>query len=80
MNALKKLKNLLISYVKSCEKNGYLDNKTIKSRLKFSECISELRLAPKLVSTMMELVSSRANKVRIEAKYNTSSLSRCRND
>ena len=61
-----KIKKSFNSYVKSCEKNGYLDNKTIKSRQKFSECISELRLAPKLVSTMMELVSSRANKVKIE--------------
>ena len=61
-----KIKKSFNSYVKSCEKNGYLDNKTIKSRRKFSVCISELRLAPKLVSTMMELVSSRANKVKIE--------------
>ena len=61
-----KIKKSFNSYVKSCEKHGYLDNKTIKSRRKFSECISELRLAPKLVSTMMELVSSRANKVKIE--------------
>ena len=61
-----KIKKSFNSYVKSCEKNGYLDNKTIKSRQKFSGCISELRLAPKLVSTMMELVSSRANKVKIE--------------
>ena len=61
-----KIKKSFNSYVKSSEKNGYLDNKTIKSRQKFSECISELRLAPKLVSTMMELVSSRANKVKIE--------------
>ncbi|MDG1869806.1 MAG: RNA polymerase sigma factor RpoD [Candidatus Thioglobus sp.] len=61
-----KIKKSFNRYVKSCEKHGYLDNKTIKSRRKFSECISELRLAPKLVSTMMELVSSRANKVKIE--------------
>ena len=61
-----KIKKSFNSYVKSCEKHGYLDNKTITSRRKFSESISELRLAPKLVSTMMELVSSRANKVKIE--------------
>ncbi len=61
-----KIKKSFNNYTKSCEKHGYLDNKTIKSRRKFSECISELRLAPKLVSTMMELVSSRANKVKIE--------------
>jgi RNA polymerase primary sigma factor len=56
------------SYVKSFEKNGYLDDKTVKARQKFSSCISELRLAPKLVSTMMELVSSRVNKVKKEEK------------
>ena len=61
-----KIKKSFNNYVKSCKKNGYLDNKTIKSRVNFSKCISELRLAPKLVSTMMELVSSRANKVKIE--------------
>jgi len=61
-----KIKKSFNRYVKSCEKHGYLDNKTITSRRKFSESISELRLAPKLVSTMMELVSSRANKVKIE--------------
>ena len=54
------------SYVKSFEKNGYLNDKTIKARQKFSSCISELRLAPKLVSTMMELVSSRVAKVKKE--------------
>ena len=61
-----KIKKSFNSYVKLSKKNGYLDNKTIKSRQKFSECISELRLAPKLVSTMMELVSSRASKVKLE--------------
>ena len=54
------------SYVKSCEKNGYLDAKTVKARHKFSSCISELRLAPKLVSTMMELVSTRVTQVKKE--------------
>ena len=48
-----KIKKSFNIYVQSCKKNGYLDNKTIKSRGKFSECISELRLAPKLVSTMI---------------------------
>ena len=52
-----KIKNLILAYVNSCKKNGYLDDKTVKARQKFSKCISELRLAPKLVSTMMELVS-----------------------
>ena len=56
------------SYVKSFEKNGYLDDKTVKARQKFSSCISELRLAPKLVSTMMELVANRVDKVKKEEK------------
>jgi RNA polymerase primary sigma factor len=54
------------SYVNSNNKNGYLDNKTVKARQKFSECMSELRLAPKLVSTMMEVVSHRVNNVKKE--------------
>lgn len=54
------------SYVNANNKYGYLDNKTIKARLKFSECISELRLAPKLVSTMMEVVSHRVDEVKKE--------------
>ncbi len=54
------------SYVKSCEKNGYLDAKTVKDRHKFSSYISELRLAPKLVSTMMEVVSSRVTLIKKE--------------
>jgi RNA polymerase primary sigma factor len=56
------------SYVRSFEKNGYLDDKTVKARQKFSSCISELRLAPKLVSTMMELVANRVDKVKKEEK------------
>ena len=54
------------TYVNSCKKNGYLDPKTVKARQKFSSCISELRLAPKLVSTMMDVVSSRVTLVKKE--------------
>ena len=55
MSALRKFKNLLKVTLMSCKKNGYLDAiKQSKLEEKFSECISELRLAPKLVSTMME--------------------------
>jgi len=54
------------SYTRANVKNGYLDNKTVKARKKFAECISELRLAPKLVSTMMEVVSHRVNEVKKE--------------
>ena len=61
-----KIKKTFKSYVNANNKYGYLDNKTIKARLKFSECISELRLAPKLVSTMMEVVSHRVNEVKKE--------------
>ena len=54
------------SYVNSNNKNGYLDNKTVKARQKFAKSMSELRLAPKLVSTMMEVVSHRVNNVKKE--------------
>jgi len=54
------------TYVNANKRLGYLDNKTVKARQKFSECMSELRLAPKLVSTMMEVVSHRVNDVKKE--------------
>ena len=54
------------SYVNSNKKNGYLDNKTVKAREKFAKSMSELRLAPKLVSTMMEVVSHRVSDVKKE--------------
>ena len=59
-----KVQKTFKSYVNANNKHGYLDNKTIKARQKFSECISELRLAPKLVSTMMEIVSHRVDEVK----------------
>jgi len=55
-------------YTNANSKHGYLDSKTVKARHKFAECISELRLAPKLVSTMMEVVSNRIDKVKKEEK------------
>ena len=61
-----KIQKTFKSYVNANNKYGYLDNKSIKARLKFSECISELRLAPKLVSTMMEVVSHRVDEVKKE--------------
>ena len=61
-----KIQKTFKSYTRANNKHGYLDNKTIKARQKFSECISELRLAPKLVSIMMEVVSHRANDVKKE--------------
>ena len=75
MSALKKLKNLLIATLNPLKSMATLTIKQSNLDRKFSDCISELRLAPKLVSTMMELVSSRANKVKDRRKYNTSSLS-----
>ena len=56
------------SYTRANKKNGYLDEKTIKARQKFSTSISDLRLAPKLVSTMMELVSNRIDEVKVKEK------------
>ena len=61
-----KIQKSFNSYTKSFQKNGYLDEKTVKTRQKFAANISELRLAPKLVTTMMELVSTRVNKVKKE--------------
>jgi RNA polymerase primary sigma factor len=61
-----KIQKTFKSYINANKKHGYLDNKTIKARQKFSENISELRLAPKLVSTMMEVVSHRVDEVKKE--------------
>ena len=61
-----KIQKTFKSYTRANNKHGYLDNKTITARQKFSECISELRLAPKLVSIMMEVVSHRAKNVKKE--------------
>jgi len=61
-----KVQKTFKTYVNAKKKLGYLDNKTVKARQKFSECLSELRLAPKLVSTMMEVVSHRVNDVKKE--------------
>ena len=61
-----KIQKTFKSYNNANKKYGYLDNKTIKAREKFSERISELRLAPKLVSTMIEIVSHRINDVKEE--------------
>jgi len=61
-----KIQKTFNTYVNAKNKHGYLDNKTVKARKKFAECISELRLAPKLVSTMMEVVSNRIDDVKKE--------------
>jgi len=61
-----KIQKTFNSYVRANNKFGYIDNKTIKAREKFAQSISELRLAPKLVSTMIEVVSHRIDKVKKE--------------
>ena len=61
-----KIQKTFKTYIRANDKHGYLDKKTIKAREKFSECISELRLAPKLVSTMIEVVSERVDEVKKE--------------
>ena len=63
-----KIQKAFDSYTRANKKNGYLDEKTVKARQKFSTCISDLRLAPKLVSSMMELVSNRIDVVKVKEK------------
>ena len=63
-----KVQKAFDSYTRANKKNGYLDEKTVKARQKFSTCISDLRLAPKLVSSMMELVSNRIDVVKVKEK------------
>jgi RNA polymerase primary sigma factor len=50
------------------EKHGFRHKKTIAARTQLSKGLSDLRLAPKLVSTMMEVVSERAEKVKKQEK------------
>ncbi len=63
-----KVKKAHKSYLRANKKYGYNDDKTIKARQKFSNCISDLRLAPKLVSTMIELVNERISEVKKKEK------------
>ena len=65
---IEKIQKAFNSYERANKKNGFLDERTIKARQKFSTCISDLRLAPKLVSLMMELVSARIDEVKIKEK------------
>ena len=65
---INKIQKAFDSYTRANKKNGYLDEKTVKARQKFSTCISDLRLAPKLVSSMMELVSNRIDVVKVKEK------------
>lgn len=63
-----KIQKTFKSYTVANEKHGYQDTKTVKARQKFSTAISDLRLAPKLVGTMMELVTDRVNEVQKQEK------------
>lgn len=56
------------SYQDFKEKHGFRHKKTIAARTQLSKGLSDLRLAPKLVSTMMEVVSERAEKVKKQEK------------
>ena len=50
------------------EKHGFRHKKTIAARVELSKGLSDLRLAPKLVSTMMEVVCNRAELVKKQEK------------
>jgi len=63
-----KIQKSFKSYTNANEKHGYQDAKTVKARHKFSACISDLRLAPKLVGTMTELVADRVTEVQKQEK------------
>lgn len=56
------------SYQKNIKKLTFRDQKTAENRRKLSEALSDLRLAPKLVSSMMEVVKSRIELVKIQEK------------
>ena len=56
------------TYEKTNEKYGYLDKKTIKDKQDLSVSVSELRLAPKLVSLMIAKVNDKILLVRVEEK------------
>lgn len=50
------------------EKHGFRHKKTIAARVQLSEGLSDLRLAPKLVSTMMEVVCNRVEQIKKQEK------------
>ncbi len=61
---LKSYKN----YQKINEKYGFRNKKTVIARKKLSTNLSDLRLAPKLVSTMMEMICKRIKQVKKQEK------------
>ncbi|SMN11117.1 RNA polymerase sigma factor RpoD [uncultured Candidatus Thioglobus sp.] len=56
------------AYKKLNEKNGFRNKKAITSRQKLSTSLSDLRLAPKLVNTMIEVVCDRVERVKKQEK------------
>ncbi len=70
-----KIQSAFNSYTNANEKHGYQDSKTVKARQKFSTCVSDLRLAPKLVGIMMELVADRVVEVQKQEKIIRDALS-----
>ncbi len=56
------------NYQELKEKHGFRHKKTIAARIELSKGLSDLRLAPKLVSTMMEVVCNRAELVKKQEK------------
>ena len=56
------------NYKKINEKHGFRDKKTIAMRKKLSVSLSDLRLAPKLVITMMEVIYEQVEQVKKQEK------------
>ncbi len=56
------------TYNKTNKKLGFRHKKTIEARQQLSRSLSDLRLAPKLVNTMIEVICSRVNQVKKQEK------------
>jgi RNA polymerase primary sigma factor len=56
------------TYEKTNEKYGYLHKKTIEDKLKLSQAVSELRLAPKIVTLMIAKVDEKVALIKEQEK------------
>ncbi len=56
------------TYNKTTEQLGFRHKKTIKTRQQLSKGLSDLRLAPKLVNTMIEVICNRVSQVKEQEK------------
>ncbi len=56
-------------YLKTNKKYGFRDKKTVIERKKLSKKLSDLRLSPKLVITMVETVCKRVDKIKEQEKF-----------